>query len=62
MGTEEQWVQKNSEYRGTVDTEEQWAQENKGVQVQVNEALLHYICWIQKTKQPFSKYIQWILM
>ena len=30
MGTEEQWVQRNSGYRGTVSTEEQWIQRNSG--------------------------------
>ena len=30
VGTEEQWVQRNSGHRGTVGTEEQWAQRNIG--------------------------------
>ena len=29
-GTVEQWPQRNSGYRGTVGTEEQWAQRNSG--------------------------------
>ena len=30
MGTEEQWVQRDSGYRGTEGTEEQWLHRNRG--------------------------------
>ena len=30
MGTEEQWVQRNSGYKETAGTEEQWDQRNRG--------------------------------
>ena len=57
-GIEEQWAQRNSGHRKTVDTEEQGTQRNsehrvtvgteaqwvQGVPVEVNEGLLRYSC------------------
>ena len=43
VGTEEQWVQRNSEYRGIVGTEEQWYRGTVGTEEHTSLLLVQYL-------------------
>ena len=53
MGTEEQWVQRNSGYRETAGTEEQWDQRNRGT-VGTEEQ------WVQRNRGTVGTAEQWV--